>query len=152
MKRIEKTYTAVMRLPYVSDTLNARIRSCIKNHGFDSVRLVNPRPKTIQQLAKRKSRKVPECKLRNCPIKNDFLQCSMPYVVYMAECQLCTATYIGSTTRALHTRAREHLYAIKNKDSSSALGEHYQLHHPNDAASITFQILGTSGGSELGLA
>ena len=54
--------------------------------------------------------------------------------------------YIGSTTHALHTRAREHLYAIKNKDSSSALGEHYQLHHP-----ITFQILGTSGGSELRL-
>ena len=75
----------------------------------------------------------------------------MPYVVYMAECQLCTATYIGSATRALHTRAREHLYVIKNKDSSSALGEHYKLHLPNDAASITFQILGTSGGSELRL-
>ena len=54
----------------------------------------------------------------------------------------CTATYTGSTTRALHTRAREHLYTIKSKDSSLALGEHYQLHHPNDAALVTFQILG----------
>ena len=41
------------------------------------------------------------------------------------------------------------IYAMKSKDLSSALGEHYQLHHPNDAAFVTFQILGTSGGSEL---
>ena len=37
--------------------------------------------------------------------------------------------YIGCTTRALHTRVREHASAIKRKDNTSALSEHYQHEH-----------------------
>ena len=150
-KNNKKSYNAVLKIPYISDTFNARIHSCLKSHGFDSVRLVNPRPQTIEQLASRKSPQPPHCRLRNCPIKSTCYQCSKSHVVYLAECQLCNATYVGSTTRALHTRAREHLYAVNRKDPSSALGEHYQLHHPKSTTSITFRILANSNKSELRL-
>ena len=47
--------------------------------------------------------------------------------------------YIGSTTRALHTPARQHAYAMKHSDDTSALGEHSKIH--TEAMSASFNIL-----------
>ena len=45
------------------------------------------------------------------------------------------------TTRHLHDRMREHMYAAKQKLSSAAFGDHYKMDHPNKTPEITFKIL-----------
>ena len=70
--------------------------------------------------------------------KATFAQSS---VVYMATCTLCKDRYIGMTARRLHDRALEHLRAIKNGSSSSALADHYATKHEGKPANVTFSIL-----------
>ena len=59
----------------------------------------------------------------------------------MATSPLCKDRYIGMTARRLHDRALEHLPAIKNGSSTSALGDHYAKKHEEKPASVTFSIL-----------
>ena len=51
------------------------------------------------------------CKLRDCPIKQ--IRCTTSYVIYEVTCKICKATYIGSTIRPLHDRAKEHVAAAR---------------------------------------
>ena len=65
---------------------------------------------------------------------------------------LCYEKYIGSTTRPLHIREREHFYSIKNGDNSSALGEHFaECHKTTTMPNVHFKILQHTNGNELRL-
>ena len=46
------------------------------------------------------------CKMRGCQI-NETKKCHAAMVVYLIECQ-CGENYVGSTTRTLHQRFKEH--------------------------------------------
>ena len=48
------------------------------------------------------------CTRANCPISNTNL-CLLRNVVYQITCNNCNQHYIGSTTRFVHDRVREHL-------------------------------------------
>ena len=65
-------------------------------------------------------------------------------MVYEAKCSICGRTYIGSTTRPLHIRVREHLYVVKRRDDGSAIAEHYVNEHPTDSPSVTFRIIASA--------
>ena len=79
------------------------------------------------------------------PCKNE--KCGAPEtcyrsnVVYQATCMLCGSSYIGMTTRTLHTRAWEHIAGARKHSSKSAFGEHYKTKHPKMAPSLNFSIL-----------
>ena len=45
------------------------------------------------------------------------------------------------TTRALHTRALEHIAGARKHSLKSAFGEHYKTKHPKMAPSLNFRIL-----------
>ena len=46
------------------------------------------------------------------------------FVVYLFQCDLCDANYVGYTTRHLHQRVSEHRY--------SAIGKHLETQHGNN--------------------
>ena len=67
--------------------------------------------------------------------------CRRTNVVYQATCKLCGSSYIGMTTRALHTRALEHIASARKHSLKSAFGEHYKNKHPKMVPSLNFRIL-----------
>ena len=144
-------YDSVLRLPFISDSFNAKVRRVLKQSNLDNVRLVNPRPKTLQQLVTKRSQPQ-SCPLRKCPISQSVQNCGATFVIYKATCLMCGDFYVGSTMRPLHIRAREHMYATRQHNSSSALGEHFGERHPTAATpSIEFEILHRSEKNELRL-
>ena len=90
-----------------------------------------------------------ECKIRSCPIKQ--LRCTARFVVYEPTCKLCKKTYIGSTTRALHDRAKEHITAAKTHNRSLAIGEHYFTFHRTKEPQLQFRIIRFTEKDELRL-
>ena len=79
------------------------------------------------------------CRSKTCPSPTI---CQLTNVVYEATCTLCQQTYIGQTRRKLHDRIREHTYAARKHDNTSAFGEHYANTHPNTTTpNITLKIL-----------
>ena len=154
--RIKKHYSSILRLPYVNDAFNARARKILTRNGLDGVRIANPRPVTLQQLAARQPSQEP-CKICKCPVRFSQVEnlpdsrlcvaCTKSNVVYQAICSLCTASYIGSTTLAIHTRTRQHIYIIKRREvEKSALAEHYVEQHPDNTAepNINFCAVATT--------
>ena len=142
-KKEKQRYAGILRLPFINNSFNAVARRILNRNGLDTIRITNSRPITIQQLA---SKKEPQatCTLRKCPIQPPQTACTKSHVVYEVTCLICMATYLGSTTRALHTRAREHLYNIKRKKADkSALAEHYinQHHTATESPKIKFKVL-----------
>ena len=122
-------------------------QSILQRNGLDTVRIVNPRPMTMEQFT---SKRQPQekCSFRKCPIEqSNTTHCTRANVVYEARCGLCPATYIGATTRAFHTRAREHLGNITRREiEKSALAEHFVKHHDAavDNPIVTFRTLATA--------
>ena len=73
------------------------------------------------------------------------------YVVYQITCELCKGTYIGSTVRALHERAKEHLASAKNKTKASAMGCTIRPDTRNPSQKMHFKIVCTTERDELQL-
>ena len=124
-KRPRTDQPLTLRLPIISNRLDTEIRRSLKRHNIDD-RIVHTKPRTLLPLAQ--PRAPPTiCKLLNCPVKQP--RYSTPFVVYEVTCEICQATYIGSTIRPLHDRAKEHVAAAKKRSRTSAVGEHYERHH-----------------------
>ena len=143
-------FNSVLKIPYVNEIFNSRVRACLKRNGFSKTRLVNPKPKTIEQISS-KPKPSQVCRLRKCPIKDHCQDCTKTHVVYEARCNLCPNNYIGSTTVALHYRARQHIYAIRRCDNTYALGEHFTKDHHDTAPSVMFRVVESCSQDELRL-
>ena len=78
------------------------------------------RSNTLRQRFQ-KQRSVSKCNKAKCPIGNPTL-CNRRKVVYNTKCTKCHQSYIGSTIRALHTRASEH-----ESDPKSSVYKHRQI-------------------------
>jgi len=89
-------------LPYIDDNLNNYIKNVYKKYNIP-VRIYHRNKSLRNILANNKSK---TCTLNNCTIKNDKL-CTKRNCVYEITCK-CGDYYIGSTTRELHTRIKEH--------------------------------------------
>ena len=145
--KTKKTFNSVLHLPFITDSFNARAQTILQRNGLDTVRIVNSRPRTMEQFT---SKRQPQekCSFRTCPIEqSNTTHCTRANVVYEARCGLCPATYIGATTRAFHTRAPEHLGNIRPREiEKSALAEHFVKHHDAavDNPIVTFRTLATA--------
>ena len=83
---------------------------------------VNVRP----VFTSRKLSQTPSVRENKSPIVNT--QC----VVYLFQCDLCDANYVGYTARHLHQRISEHRY--------SAIGKHLETQHGNNRTK-TYHLL-----------
>ena len=143
-------FNSVLKIPYVNEIFNSHVRACLKRNGFSRTRLVNPKPETIEQISS-KPKPSQVCRLRKCPIKDHFQDCTKTHVIYEARCNLCPNNYIGSTTVALRYRARQHIYAIRRCDNTYALGEHFTKDYRDTAPSVMFRVVKSCGQDELRL-
>ena len=125
----------------------SRVRQILKRNNINA-RVVNPKPRTILQMAKKSPASI-ACRMRSCPIP--YIKCTSCFVVYEGRCNACNESYIGSTSRHLHHRAREHIYAASKKDGASAFGDHYKAYHLRQEPNITFCIIKSTVHDELHL-
>ena len=132
------TPSLTLKIPFISDQLNRQIKQILAKHDIPA-RLVNPRGKTISDLATKHLEK----QTHTCHSKSCFAPglCHHSNVVHLATCTICGDEYIGMTQRRLHDRAREHVHSAKQKNNHTALGEHYRDHHPSESPSISFKII-----------
>lgn len=97
-----------LKLPFLSDKISSSIRKAIRSEGLN-IQLIHTGSTLRQQLNRKHPSHTPSpCSLSNCPISHTGL-CFKNHVVYDLQCAKCSASYIGSTTRLLHHRIKEHL-------------------------------------------
>ena len=105
------TEWSYLKMPYVSERLNYKIANIFRKEGIP-VRVAHKSYTLRRALSQNNTERT--CTRANCPISNTNL-CLLRNVVYQIICNNCNQHYIGSTTRYVHDRVREHL----NNDSSS---------------------------------
>ena len=71
----------------------------------------------------------------NCPIADTNL-CLQRNTVYQLTCKACGEYYIGSTTRFLHDRTKEHL-----TNDNSSVKKHLTTHHRNNSHNIEVKVI-----------
>ena len=113
--------------PFINDKTDNKIKRIFKEEGLPIS--IYRKSYTLKQALSKKDEEI--CKLNNCYIRNNKI-CSTKNCVYEAKCIGCNEIYIGSTTRPLHIRAKEH---INNKKSS------IQKHKETCKNDFTFKIL-----------
>jgi hypothetical protein len=121
-------------VPFVSDSINGRIRKMFKRAGVNVILVHKGRSlKNILQ----KNTPERKCKIPNCPTPKHI--CFRHNVVYKMECVGCKATYIGMTTRSLHLRVREHLTRRSSsvKQHETVCGSQWDVKVIASARSIT---------------
>ena len=128
----DKSTNLTLKIPFVSDKLNHQIKRILRKHSIPA-RLVSPRGQTIKDLTKpRKAKQIKGCKNDECSAKGI---CHRSSVVYLATCSLCKESYVGTTTRKLHGRVREHLNSAQTRSNKTAIGDHYRAEHPKGTPS-----------------
>jgi hypothetical protein len=93
-----------LKLPFLSDTVNHKLKRIFLSEGIN-IRLAQ-RGFSLRDALKHRRESLP-CHLRDCPLESAL--CMRKNIVYELKCSVCSATYIGSTIRALHVRVREHI-------------------------------------------
>ena len=107
-----------LQFPFLSDSLHHRVQNIFRRNDLP-VRVFDKNVTLRSSLCK--PAKPPDCLLENCSISNSKI-CFIKRCVYEMRCDKCRATYIGSTLRTLHIRAREHLTS-----EQSSVFQHRQL-------------------------
>ena len=76
-----------------------------------------------------------KCNRPNCPIEDTNL-CLQRITVYQLTCKACGEYYIGSTTRFLHDRTKEHL-----ANDNSSVKKHLITQHCNNNHNIELKVI-----------
>jgi predicted GIY-YIG superfamily endonuclease len=104
-KNIDMTNFCYFQFPFVNDTTHHAIRRIFTSAQLP-VRIFNKNNNLRSLLSRQKIQE--NCSMKNCSL-NDGKLCHTKMCVYEMQCENCNESYIGSTTRALHNRIREHL-------------------------------------------
>ena len=140
----------MFHIPFINNKIDNEIRRVLDRHNIEA-RIVHPKLTTLLQLAQPKM-KPTKCNSKTCPIK--YIDCTRTHVVYEITCELCRECYVGSTVRALHDRAREHIASTKNQTKASAMVFIVRMHTrtwspaPNYASGLSAPRRKTSCGWE----
>ena len=120
-----------LKVPFVNQKLNSKIIRIYQEEGF-RVRISHQSTNLRQLLSKRLETN--SCKMKNCVMNNK--DCLKKNVVYLARCTECNSSYIGSTTRNLHQRIKEHFIS-----TSSAIYKHSKEHRDSNQENWIFKII-----------
>jgi hypothetical protein len=92
-------------LPFLGDTAERKIRRAFTREGIN-IRIYR-RSTTILDMVRPRQADIRRCTWADCPTR-DAGTCFTKNCVYEVTCLPCRRTYVGSTTRPLHERIREH--------------------------------------------
>ena len=126
------TEWSYLKIPYISERLNHRITNIFRKENI-------PVPIAYKSYALRQalshSSTEGKCTRDKCPIANTGL-CLRKNAVYQLTCNSCDQQYIGSTTRLILDRVREHI----NNDNSS-VKKYISSCQNNDYKGINIKII-----------
>ena len=94
-----------LNLPFLGDSAEGKIRRAFLREGVN-IRIIR-RSTTVLDIVRPRQRDVRLCKWPTCPTK-ETNTCFVKNCVYEITCSPCGRRYVGSTTRPLHERIREH--------------------------------------------
>ena len=94
-----------LKIPFISDLLNRKITGIFKRENIP-VRIAHKSYTLKQALSHNTTER--KCNRQNCPNADTNL-CLQRNTVYQLTCKACGEYSIGSTTRFLHDRTKEHL-------------------------------------------
>jgi len=117
-----------LQFPYLNDAMDRRIKNIFKKEGLN-VKIYRKSQNLRQVLSKKKTK---PCKKKNCTINNE--DCLKKKCIYETTCSECNNTYLGSTIRPLHERAKEH------EGTSSSVYKHRQT----CGGSFRFRVIDTA--------
>ena len=104
-------------LPYVGEKAERRFRRVFKQEGVN-IRIYR-KSRTLLDIVRPRQPESRRCTWPTCPTREKAL-CYRKNCVYDIKCSPCGCHYIGSTTRPLHERIREHT----TKGRGSTIHEH----------------------------
>ena len=121
-----------LKIPFISDRLNRKITGIFKRENIP-VRIAHKSYTLRQALSHNTTER--KCNRPNCPIADTNL-CLQRNTVYQLTCKACGEYYIGSTTRFLHDRTKEHL-----TNDNSSVKKHLTTHHRNNSHNIEVKVI-----------
>ena len=126
------TEWSYLKIPYISERLDHKITNIFRKEGIP-VRIAHK----SYTLRKALSHKITErtCTRANCPIAHTKL-CLLRNAVYQITCKNCNQNYIGSTTRFIHDRMKEHV-----KSENSSINKHIAICQNKDYKGIEVKII-----------
>ena len=113
-------------------TLTRKITGIFKRQNIP-VRVAHKSYTLSQALSHNKTER--KCNRPNCPIADTNL-CLQRNTVYQLTCKDCGEYYIGSTTRFLHDRTKEHL-----ANDNSSVKKHLTTHHRINNHNIEVKVI-----------
>ena len=111
-----------LKIPFISDRLNRKVTGIFKRENIP-VRIAHKSYTLRQALSHNTTERKCNRSRPNCPIADTNL-CLQRNTVYQLTCKACGEYYIGSTTRFLHDRTKEHL-----ANDNSSVKKHLTTHH-----------------------
>ena len=129
-----------LKLPYLGEAMNRKLHKALGKSPFNIKLISATGPQLVKAIQPaRNSPKCTSCKV--CPMMPKNLNCRAKFVVYRFTCTICSAIYVGQTSRRIITRYSEHERHVKNGNIQSALSEHLINLHANQPHSINlFQM------------
>ena len=127
-----------LKIPYISERLNHKITNIFRKEGIP-VRVAH-RSYTLRRALSRNGTQAERiCTRDNCPTSKTKL-CLLRNAVYQITCNNCNQHYIGSTTRFIRDRVKEHL----NSENSS-VKKHISTCQNKDYKGIKIKICTSTG-------
>ena len=129
-----------LSLPYVDETLCAKINSITKKSGMD-IKVAWKSKDTLKNTLVQSDISQPECpsgrRICNACSSGIKGKCTMSGVVYCVTCTLCTSesdrvTYIGECKRPIRLRFNEHVLDAKNYSTDTPFGDHFRACHAGE--------------------
>ena len=129
-----------LSLPYVDETLCAKINSITKKSGMD-IKVAWTSRNTLKSKLVKSDIARPECPSgrRTCNACSSGVngKCTMSGVVYCITCNQCTSdgdpvTYVGECKRPIRLRFNEHVLNAKNSSPDTPFGDHFRSHHAGE--------------------
>ncbi|OCT65995.1 hypothetical protein XELAEV_18042249mg [Xenopus laevis] len=68
-----------------------------------------------------------------------YINCNTTYVVYLLTCKKCNIQYVGSTSRNLKCRMREHIHSIESQSNSTTVSRHFRDCNSSDIRYLKIQ-------------
>ena len=104
-RRLQDTTPHYIDLPFLGEAAECKIRRAFQREGIN-IRIYR-RSNTILDVVRPRQPEIRRCAWTTCPTR-DTAKCFVRNCVYELTCIPCGRLYIGSTTRPLHERIREH--------------------------------------------